>query len=206
MRLSPALLVSVLFVGAVGCSSGHSHGSQPPQVRHFPTAANHVTSAAVRSCALTQLAIARSATGEGATKDFGLLLVRNNGRHSCAMNQPISVTSVDSFGVARPLEGTHVVSPAASPWVLVSASDRHDPRPNALRRLDIVVTGMWAPDVGTTCSSPDTTPAAFRLTMGAASMDVPNQWSGPETQIGACRNAFSVGPAGRPGQLGLVPD
>jgi hypothetical protein len=125
----------------------------------------------------------------------------------CAMRQAITIAAVDDQGLVVPIEGPHVVSPGALPWVLVSATDRHDLPSNALRRLGIVITGEYAPDFGTTCSSPrPAAPTAFRLTMGGSAKDVPNQWKGAVTTLGACRTAFSVGPTGRPDQLGRVPD
>jgi hypothetical protein len=207
MRLSSALLATVLLMGAAGCGSGHSSGSQAQQVRRVPPAAHRVTGTAVAGCALSQLAVSRGVTGEGLAKDFGSLLVRNNSRQPCAMRQAITIAAVDDQGLVVPIEGPHVVSPGALPWVLVSATDRHDPPSNALRRLGIVITGEYAPDFGTTCSSPrPAAPTAFRLTMGGSAKDVPNQWKGAVTTLGACRTAFSVGPTGRPDQLGRVPD
>jgi hypothetical protein len=123
------------------------------------------------------------------------------------MRQPMSFAAVDGPEIVVPIGGPHVVSPAAAPWVLVSDTDRHDRRPNALRGFGIVVTGEYAPDFGTTCSSAGTAPpTVFRLTMGGASEDVPNQWRGAVPNLGACRTAFSVGPAGRQDQLRIVPD
>jgi hypothetical protein len=121
------------------------------------------------------------------------------------MRQPMSVAAVDGPEIVEPIDGPHVVFPAATPWVLVSATDRHSRRPNALHGLSIVVTGEWVPDFGSTCSSPGTAPpTAFRLTMGGASEDVPNQWRGAVPNLGACRTAFSVGPKGQQHPLGPV--
>jgi hypothetical protein len=123
------------------------------------------------------------------------------------MNQPITVAAVDDNGQVVPIEGQNIVTPAAAPWVLLPAGHRRGSGPNTLRTLGIVVTGTWAPDFGTSCSSPVTTPIAFRLTMGGERRDLPNQWrTGPDPNLGACRTAFSVGQAERPDQLNLVPD
>jgi hypothetical protein len=206
MRLSSALLAGVLLVGSAGCSSGHS-SAQAQQVRHVPPAPHPVTGAAIGGCALSQLAVSPGLAGEGSTKDFGSLLVRNTGRRPCTMRQAMSVAAIDGQGLVLPIEGPHVVSPAAVPWVLVPATDRHDPRSNALHGLAILVTGEYAPDFGTTCSSRRTAPpTAFRLTMGGSAKDVPNRWKGAVTHLGACRTAFFIGPTGRPDRRGLVPD